>query len=130
MSDALEFSPRPRRDPLEQAMSRHPSRVRFSQTGKALRLAQQLIDDGVPHEALVTVHGDGQNLTFDYTGKPHAAGDLACAAKVLGLLVGEYATDTADGCAAIELRAADYRDGILLTLRAVCPIEPVWPVTR
>lgn len=99
-----------------------------SQTAKALRTALALLEiAGLPEPVRWHVHGESQNLTFDYTGSPHAAGDVHTAAALVGApLVEEFAVETTDGEAAIELRAQEYLDGILRTFRAVVPLEPKW----
>jgi hypothetical protein len=100
-----------------------------SQTAQALRTALALLEVvGLPEPVRWHVHGESQNLTFDYSGSPHAAGDVACAAKAAGVLVEEFATETIDGEPAIELRAQEYLGGLLRTFRAVVPLEPKWGV--
>lgn len=107
-----------------------PPEYRFTPAGKALRTALALIEvAGVPDTGNVTVHGEGQNVTFDWTGKPHAAAEVACAAAACGLLIKRTPTETADGCAAVEHRATDYLDGILRTFRADVPVEATWPTS-
>ena len=101
-----------------------------SQSAKALRTALALLEVvGLPEPTRWHVHGEAQNVTFDYTGSAHAAGDVRTAAALVGVpLVEEFATETVSGEPAIELRAQDYLDGLLRTFRAVVPLEPKWGV--
>lgn len=118
---------RRRPDAIADAIARHPaSSPRHTGTRRGLVIAASLIATHDLPECNVHVWDDGQIIVFDYTGKFHAAGDVAVAARALGMRVEEHAAETADGCAAVELRGQDYQDGILRTVRAVIPVPAAW----
>lgn len=103
--------------------------TRFSGTSRGLVIAAALIGQNDLPDCNVNVWDEGRIVVLDYTSKVHAAGDCRVACQKLGLAVEEFAADTADGCAAIELRGSDYQDGVLRTVRAVIPVPATWTLS-
>jgi hypothetical protein len=112
--------PMPPRQPL--------SPLPFVQTAKALVVALGIVRAyDVPEQVHVHVHGEGQNVTLDLTHCHKPATAMAHLGAAMGLDMGEYPSETPDGCAAVELRFQQYDDGILLTVRAVVAVPATWP---
>jgi hypothetical protein len=105
---------------------RHPSSRRYSGPHKALITAAAMIASLDLPDADVHISQDGAILCFDYTGRHRAAGAVREACQALGMVVDELAAETADGCAAVELRGHDLLDGIYRVVRAVIPIPATW----
>lgn len=102
---------------------------RFHGTKRGLVLAAGLINVHALPDGHVHVHSDGQCVTFDYSGNVRAELDVRYAAATLGMTVTETPADTPDGCAAVEYRAQNLEDGVLLTFRATVPVRALWPVS-
>lgn len=111
---------------LAAARLRHPASVKHSGPRKALLTAATMIAAGDLPDADVRISSDGAIICFDYTGRPHAAGDVRYTCSALGMQLEELAAETADGCAAIELRGHDVLDGIYRCVRAVIPVPATW----
>lgn len=107
-----------------------PLLERFSGTKRGLVVALGLLNSQDLPDGHVHVHDAGGCVTLDYSGNLHAERDVRYVAAVLGLVVRESPTETADGCAATEYRAQNSEDGVLLTVRAAVPMRALWPVTR
>lgn len=119
-------------------MSVHPLRpspppmarpLTFDPVVQGLLLAARLCTDhSIPEDVHVHVHGGGRNVTLDVSYCSQPATTMTYLAAALELSLDERPAETPDGCAAQELRVAQLRDGVLLTIRATIPIPAVWPV--
>lgn len=94
-----------------------------------LLLAARLrVEHDIPDQVHVHVHGEGRNVTLDLSHCSQPATTMSYLAAALELPLTEHPTETPDGCAAQELRLAQLRDGVLLTIRATIPLLAIWPV--
>lgn len=115
--------------PLPRRPSGQPRPLVFDPVVQGLLLAARLCTEhAIPEDVHVHVHGGGRNVTLDVSHCSQPATTMTYLAAVLELPLHEQPAETPDGCAAQELRVAQLRDGVLLTIRATIAIPAVWPV--